>query len=189
MFSLIDPRMPPVPDHSQKTRPPFKSTRLLDQLRERIRYLHYSRRTEEAYVYWARGLIRWSGLRHPRALGSKEVEAYLSYLANARKVSASTHHQALSAILFLYREVLGIDLPWMTAIGRPTKPKRIPVVLAQHQVAELLANVHGETGPAIKLLYGTGLRLMECLRLRVKDVDFARRCIVVRESKGRRIAL
>ena len=114
------------------------------------------------------------------------MEAYLSYLANARKVSASTHHQALSAILFLYREVLGIDLPWMTAIGRPTKPKRIPVVLAQHQVAELLANVHGETGLAIKLLYGTGLRLMECLRLRVKDVDFARRCIVVRESKGKK---
>ena len=101
-------------------------------------------------------------------------------------MSASTHHQALSAILFLYREVLGVDLPWMTAIGRPTKPKRIPVVLAQHQIAELLAAVEGESGLAIKLLYGTGLRLMECLRLRVKDVDFAHRCIVVRASKGQK---
>lgn len=104
--------------------PPFTSTRLLDQVRERIRYLHYSQATEKAYLFWLRAFIRWSGLRHPRDMGKPEVEAFLSMLANERHVSSSTHKQALSAILFLYREVLGQELPWLQEIGRPAQSKR-----------------------------------------------------------------
>ena len=111
--------------------PPLVSVRLLDQLRERIRYLHYSLKTEKAYVYWVRFYVRWNGLRHPRDMGSKEVEAFLSMLSNERKVSASTHNQALSALLFLYREVLGQNLPWLNDIHRPTRAPRIPSVLSR----------------------------------------------------------
>ena len=158
--------------------------RLLDQLRERIRYLHYSLRTEEAYVSWVKQFIYFHERRHPREMGPPEVESFLTHLAAARSVSASTHNQALSAILFLYREVLSIDLPWLTEIGRPTAPKRIPVVLTVEEVTVLLREMEGDSGLAAQLLYGAGLRLLECLRLRVKDVDFPRRCIVVRQAKG-----
>ena len=153
-------------------------------MRERIRYLHYSLRTEEAYVYWIRQFVHCSGMRHPREMGAADVEAFLTHLAATRKVSASTHNQALSAILFLYREVLGVDLPWLTEIGRPTGPKRIPVVLTIEEVSALLREMEGDSGLAAQLLYGAGLRLLECLRLRIKDVDFPRRCIVVRQAKG-----
>src|SRR5580704_10114090 len=110
--------------------PALKSVKLLDQLRERIRHLDYSLRTEDTYVHWARAFIRFHGLRHPATLGGPEVEAFLSWLANSRKVSASTHKQALSALLFLYSKVLGIDLPWMAEIGRPRSQQRLPVVLS-----------------------------------------------------------
>ncbi len=103
------------------SRPPLRSGRLLDQLRERIRYCHYSLRTEQAYVYWVRGFVRFSGLRHPREMGAAEVEAFLSHLANDRHASPSTHRQALSAILFLYKKVLDTELPWMQQIGRPQR--------------------------------------------------------------------
>lgn len=164
--------------------PAFRSPRLLDQVRERIRYLHYSLSTEKLYVYWIRFFIRWSGLRHPRDMGVAEVEAFLNMLANERRVSASTHNQALSALLFLYRQVLSIDLPWLSGIERPTSPRRIPVVLTPSEVAAVLTAMEGVTGLLAQLLYGTGMRLMEGLRLRIKDVDFDRQVIIVRQAKG-----
>ena len=124
------------------------------------------------------------GMRHPRELGAADVEAFLSMLTNERKVSASTHNQALSAVLFLYREVLGIDLPWLNNIGRPQQTKRIPSVLTKDEVAGLLAQMDGVTALLARLLYGTGMRLMEGMRLRIKDVDFERQVIIVREAKG-----
>ncbi len=123
-------------------------------------------------------------MRHPRDMGASEVEAFLTHLANDRKVSASTHHQALSAILFLYREVLAIELPWLNGINRPTQKRRIPSVLTKDEVAGLLAQMKGETALIARLLYGTGMRLMEGMRLRVKDVDFDRQVIIVRDAKG-----
>ena len=161
-------------------RPP----RLVQTVIERLRYLHYSLRTEEAYVYWVRGFIRWSGMRHPREMGVEQVQAYLSMLANERRVSASTHRQALSALLFLYREVIGVDMPWMQELGRPVPSKRLPVVLTQGEVQSVLARLSGVSGLLGQLLYGTGMRLLEGVRLRVKDVDFVRRIIIVREGKG-----
>ena len=168
--------------------PPLQSVRLLDQVRERIRYLHYSLSTEKTYLYWVRFFILWHGrhhkMTHPRDMGAKEVEAFLTMLATERHVSASTHNQALSALLFLYREVLEEDLPWLTNINRPTQTKRIPSVLTKDEVASLLAVMDGETALLARLLYGTGMRLMEGMRLRVKDVDFERHVIIVREAKG-----
>lgn len=164
--------------------PPLQSTRLLDQFRERVRYLHYSLSTEKVYLYWVRFFIHWHRLRHPRDMGAPEVESFLSMLANERRVSASTHNQALSAILFLYREVLGQELPWMDGVRRPAQTKRIPCVLTTDEVAGILAHMEGVAALLTRLLYGTGMRLMEGLRLRVKDVDFHRRVIIVREAKG-----
>jgi integron integrase len=168
--------------------PPLQSTRVLDQLRERIRYMHYSLNTEQVYVYWVRFFIRWSAhggqMRHPRDLGAPDVEAFLSMLATERKVSASTHNQALSAVLFLYREVLGIALPWLDNINRPAQKRHIPSVLTKDEVAGLLAHMDGQTALLARLLYGTGMRLMEGMRLRIKDVDFDRHVIIVREAKG-----
>ena len=168
--------------------PVFHSTRVLDQLRERIRYLHYSLQTEKAYVYWARFFIRWHGrngqMRHPRLMGQPEVEAFLTMLASERQVSPATHRQALNAILFFYKEVLGQDLPWMHSIGRPPERKRIPVVLTVAEVQSVLALMEGTEGVLARLLYGTGMRLAEGLNLRVKDVDFDRHAIVVRSGKG-----
>lgn len=167
-------------------RPVFQSTRLLDQVRERARYLHYSPRTEKAYVYWARFFIRWHGLKHPRDMGAAQVQAFLTMLASDRHVSTSTHNQALSAILFLYREVLGIELPWLVDLARPRYARRIPTVLTPDETARLLHAMDGPAQRVARLLYGTGMRLMEALRLRVKDVDFDRQVIIVREAKGRK---
>ena len=157
---------------------------MLDQLRERCRYLHYSIRTEEVYVYWVRAFIRFHDRRHPATLGGVEVEAFLSWLANTRRVAASTHKQALSALLFFYGKVLGIDLPWMKEIGRPRTKRRLPVVLSPEEVARVLCFLEGEQRLFAQLLYGTGIRINEGLQLRVKDVDFGRNTIVVREGKG-----
>lgn len=158
--------------------------RLIASLRERIRYLHYSLRTEQAYVYWARAFVRYNGMRHPRELEQTDVERFLAHLANERHVSVSTHKQALCAVLFLYREVLGEQLPWMENLGRPKSRVRVPTVLSREEVARLLAAIDGVHGLIARTLYGTGMRLMECLRLRTKDVDFDRSVIVVREGKG-----
>jgi integron integrase len=164
--------------------PALRWTRLLDQVRERIRYLHYSIRTEDVYVYWIRYFVRWHGVRHPGEMGKPEVESFLSYLANERRVSASTHKQALSALLFLYKEVLAVQLPWMTEIGRPKTRHHVPAVLSTTEVRAVLACLQGTPGLVCRLLYGTGMRLMEGIRLRVKDVDFDHRAIVVRDGKG-----
>ena len=168
----------------QREKPPLRASRILDQLRERIRYFHYALSTERAYVYWARDFIRWHGVRHPSTMGAAEVEAYLTHLANARGVSASTHNQALSALLFLYRDVLDVDLPWLSDIGRPAQRQRLPVILTVDEVQRLLDLLPQDVSLIGRLLFGTGMRLMEGLRLRVKDVDFAHRAIVVREGKG-----
>ena len=168
----------------ERTPPAPGSPRLLEKVRERARYLHYSPRTEKAYLYWVRFFIHWHGLKHPRDMGAHEVQAFLTMLANERKVSASTHSQALSALLFLYREVLGMQLAWLQELERPTYRRRIPSVLTRDEVQQLLLSMQGVTHLVASLLYGTGMRLMEALRLRVKDVDFDRHVIIVREAKG-----
>ena len=166
--------------------------RLLDTLRAHIRYLHYSLRTEEAYVYWVRAFIRFHDLRHPSELAGAEVESFLSWLASERDVAPGTHRQALSALLFLYQKVLHQHLPWMGEIGRPRSERRLPVVLSPAEVAAVLAclDTAGASPQAApysllaRLLYGTGMRLLEGLHLRVKDIDFDHRAIVVRQGKG-----
>jgi integron integrase len=170
-----------APDPVSAGRPP---ARLLDQLRHHIRYKHYSLRTEKAYLFWVRRYIRFHGLKHPRTLGAREVESFLGHLATVGNVAASTHKQALAAILFLYKEVLGVDLPWLRDIGRPRTPVRIPVVLAREEVAALLAHLPEDAWLVAALLYGAGLRLQECLTLRAKDVDLRRRVLVIRQAKG-----
>jgi integron integrase len=159
-------------------------SRLLDQVRARVRYLHYSLRTEQAYVHWIRAFVRFHGLRHPLAMGGPQVEAFLSWLSVERRVSVSTHRQALSALLFLYQQVLGQQLPWMQAIGRPQRKPRVPEVMSVGEVRAVLALLDGTHGVLARLLYGTGLRINEALQLRVKDIDFERRTIVVRAGKG-----
>lgn len=158
--------------------------RLLDQVRERLRVRHYSLRTEQAYLSWIRRFILASGKRHPAQMGQAEVEAFLTRLATDAQVSAGTQNQALAALLFLYREVLRIELPRMEHLVRAKRPRRIPVVLAREEVARLLAGMEGTCWLMASLLYGSGMRLMECLRLRIKDVDDARGEIVVRDGKG-----
>lgn len=147
--------------------PPLQSKRLLDQMRERLRYMHYSLSTEKTYLYWVRWFIRFHGLRHPREMGRPEVEQFLTMLANERKAAPSTHRQALSAILYLYKEVLSQELPWLQEIGRPTPTRRIPSVLTREEVGSMLALMDGVTGLLARLLYGTGMRHMEGLSLRV----------------------
>lgn len=158
--------------------------RLLDEMRARMHRLGLSLRTEEAYVGWVRRFILANGKRHPREMGAPEVEAFLTGLATHGQVAASTQNQALAALLFLYREVLGIELPWLDNIRRAKKPERLPTVLTREEVAGMLGQMSGVTWLMAGLLYGAGLRLMECVRLRVQDVDFARREIVVRQGKG-----
>ena len=158
--------------------------RLLDQARAKIRLKHYSLRTEQVYLQWMRRYIRANGLRHPRELDESALEVFLTDLATRQRVSASTQNQALSALLFLYREVLAIKLPWMENVVRAKGSRRLPVVLSKGEVALLLRSLSGRNWLMASLLYGSGLRLMECLRLRVKDVDIARNEITVREGKG-----
>ena len=158
--------------------------RLIDQVREQLRYLHYSLRTEEAYVHWVRAFVRWSGLRHPRQMGAAEVQAFLAWLATERQVSVSTHRQALAALLFLYQKVFGLQLPWMQALERPQRKARLPTVLSAAEVRAVLALLDGTHAVLAQLLYGTGMRITEALQLRAKDVDFERSVIVVRCGKG-----
>lgn len=166
--------------------PPLRSVRLLDQIRERCRLVHYSLQTERAYVYWARAFIRFHELRHPAAMGGAEVEAFLTHLASERQLSPSSHRQALSALLFLYGKVLGQQLPWMQDIGRPVPKPRLPVVLSREEVQAIGSQMSGVHRLLAELLYGTGMRITEALSLRVKDVDFGHRAIYVREGKGRK---
>ena len=160
--------------------------KLLDVVRARIRAKHYSYRTEEQYVDWIRRFILYSGKRHPGGMSAPEVSRFLTHLAVERGVSASTQNQALAAILFLYRHVLEIDLPWVEDVVRARTPQRLPVVLSRSEVQALIARMDGVFHLIAQLLYGSGLRLMEGLRLRVKDVDFEYSQIVVRDGKGQK---
>jgi integrase len=157
--------------------------KLLDRVRDAIRTRHYSRRTEEAYVHWIRRFIVHHSLRHPIDMGETEVSAFVSSLA-ARGVSASTQNQALSAVLFLYGAVLGRRLPWMETIVRAQRPVRLPVVLTRAEVSALLGRLHGPVWLMASLMYGGGLRLLECVELRVKDLEFDRRELTIRDGKG-----
>ncbi|HSI22981.1 MAG TPA: integron integrase [Methylophilaceae bacterium] len=160
------------------------SPKLLDQVRGKIRLKHYSIRTEQAYVDWIKRFILHNGKKHPNELGAEEVEAFLTHLAVQGRVAASTQNQAKSALLFLYREVLGDELPWLDNVEQAKTPKRLPVVLTREEVQKVLSQLEGQHRLAAGLLYGAGLRILECLRLRVKDVDFARKEILVRDGKG-----
>jgi integrase len=159
--------------------------RLVERLREEIRSRHYSRRTEQAYWYWIRYFVFFHGKRHPAELGAAEVSDFLSWLAVERNVAAATQNQALSALLFLYRNVLGVKLPWLDGLVRAQRPVRVPVVLTEAEVRRLLEQMEGAVRLMAGLLYGAGLRQIECLALRVKDIDFAYRQILVRERQGR----
>jgi len=161
---------------------------LLTQLRTAIRTRHYSPRTEEAYVQWVRRFIRFSRTRHPRELGAGDVSRFLSSLAVDAHVSASTQNQALAAIVFLYRDVLDMPVGWLHALVRAKRPARVPVVFTRDQVRKLFAQLQGRGAVAlvVELLYGSGMRLLEALRLRVKDVDFGANEITVRGGKGDR---
>jgi integron integrase len=160
------------------------SPKLLDQVRGKIRLKHYSIRTEQAYVDWIKRFILHHGKKHPKELGAEEVEAFLTYLAVEGRVAASTQNQAKSALLFLYREVLGDELPWLDNVEQAKVPKRLPVVLTREEVQKVLSQLEGQHKLAAGLLYGAGLRILECLRLRVKDIDFSRKEILVRDGKG-----
>ena len=162
-------------------RPP---PRLLDRVRAELRTRHCSLRTEKAYVGWIRRFILFHGKRHPSEMGAEEITRFLSALAIERNVAASTQNQALSALLFLYKEVLAQELPWLDGIARAKTPARIPAVLTREEVRQVLAAMDGPPRLAALLLYGARLRLLEALRLRVKDVDFQRNQIIVRSGKG-----
>ena len=170
--------------NEQQANPSQNAPKLLDLLRDRLRLKHYSIRTETQYVQWVRRFILFHGKRHPQEMGAKEVEAFLTHLAVEGRVAAATQNQALSALLFLYRELLHINLPWLDEVVRAKRPARLPVVLTREEVQSVLGRTEGTYGLMLRLLYGTGMRLMECVRLRVKDVDFSRAEIIVRDGKG-----
>jgi integron integrase len=160
--------------------------KLLDQVRDRVRVLHYSIRTEDAYVQWIRRFILFHSKRHPQEMRTPELEAFLTHLAVDRNVAAATQNQALSAILFLYREVLGRPLEELGRVAPARRPERLPTVLTRDEVRSVLAQLEGTNWLIAGLLYGSGLRLLECLRLRIKDVDFGERHLIVRDGKGQK---
>lgn len=164
---------------------PDRPAKLEDQIRQACRVRHYSLATERAYVRWYKQFVRWAGLKHPATLGGDRVQAWLSHLATEREVSASTQRQALAAMLFLYRHVLGLKLPWMDDLVRAKQPVHLPRVLSKAEVAAVIRNLpRTSAGLAVALAYGTGMRRSDVLRLRVQDLDFDRRVITVRAGKG-----
>ncbi|MDD5763087.1 MAG: integron integrase [bacterium] len=174
-----------VPDPTEPVAAQCSSeSALLRQLRDEVRKRHYSGRTEDAYSDWVYRYLRFHGFRDPREMGKEEVEGFLSHLAVEKDVAASTQNQAFSALLFLYRDVLGITLDWLDGIVRAKRPKLLPVVLTRDEVTAVLRHLSGANLIAAMLMYGAGLRLLECLTLRVKDIDFGYRQITVREGKG-----
>jgi len=164
----------------------IEEPRLLDQLRDRIRLKHYSIRTEKTYLDWNRRFILFHNKKHPRDMGTKEVEQFLTYLAVNGRVASSTQNQARSAILFMYKEVLKIDLPWLNDVTRAKRSEKVPLVFTKNEIQKVLANLDGIYWIMAHLLYGAGLRLMECLRLRVKDIDFGMNQLTVRDGKGKK---
>ncbi len=185
-------RAAPVAAPPAAPAPPAASPRLLELVRRQTRLLHYSLRTEEAYVHWVRAYVRYHGLRHPSELAGPEISDFLTWLAHDRQAAPGTHRQALSALLFLYQKVLRLPVPWIDEIGRPKNERKLPVVMSADEVAAVLARLDAHplsqslapVGLVGRLLYGTGMRLLEGLRLRVKDIDFDRRAVIVREGKG-----
>ena len=161
-----------------------KPKKLLEQMRDVLRVKHYSIRTERTYCHWTERFIRFHHLRHPSEMGAGEITDFLTHLARDGNVAAATQNQALSALLFLYQQVLKTDVGWIDDVERAKRPARLPVVLTRDEVHQILAQLTGMARLMAELLYGSGLRLMECVRLRVKDVDFARAHIVVRDGKG-----
>lgn len=174
--------LPPLPHPTLQTTD--QKPKLLDQVRDAIRTRHYSLHTEKAYVQWIKRFIFFHHKRHPRELGEAEVGQFLSFLATESRVSASTQNQALNALLFLYREVLEKPLGYINGVVRAKRPKRLPVVLTRQEVRTIFGFLNGIDWLMVMLLYGAGLRLMECLRLRVQDIDFASNQILVRGGKG-----
>lgn len=170
------PSQPPV------STPPGK--KLLDQVRESLRVKHYSYRTEETYVEWIRRFILFHGKRHPKEMGASAIEAFITHLAVERHVATATQNQALSAILFLYKYVLKKEVEMPPTLRRPGRPKRLPTVLTHAEAGRVIAQMKGVPKIMTKLLFGSGLRLMECMRLRVKDIDFENRQVIVRDGKG-----
>jgi integron integrase len=166
--------------------PPSEPPRLLEEVRETIRLKHYSIRTEQAYLHWIRRYILFNGKRHPRELGAPEVTAFLSDLAIKGNVAAATQNLALNSVLFLYRDVLRIELPWLNEVQRAKKSQRLPVVFTRDEVKRLLAQLEGTSWLMVALIYGGGLRLLECARLRVKDVDFHYQQLIIRDGKGQK---
>lgn len=162
------------------------SPKLLDQVRDVIRLKHYSIRTEQAYLGWIKRYILFHGKRHPKDMGADEVTRFLTHLAVNGNVAASTQNQALNALLFLYREILKVELPWLDSLQRAKKPARLPVVLTRDEVRRLLASLDGTTWLIVALIYGGGLRVMESLRLRVKDIDFHYQQLIIRDAKGQK---
>ena len=158
--------------------------KLLDRVRQAIRLKNYSYSTEKAYVYWAKRFILFNDKRHPKTMGGPEIEKFLIYLAVERNVSASTQNQALCALLFLYQSVLGVELDYPINSVRAKRPKRLPTVLTKSEVQGLIGGMSGKYRLMTRLLYGSGLRLMECIRLRVKDIDFVQHQIIIRDGKG-----
>jgi integron integrase len=171
---------PQSPSFSKSPQPP----RLLDAVRLACQRRHYSPRTADAYVYWVRDYVLFHDKRHPRGLGPKDLESYLNHLVAVRRVSASTQSQALNAIVFLYQEVLKLDLGWMEELERAKRTRPLPVVLTVEEVRRVLGNLEGLPKLMAELIYGTGLRVMECVSLRVLDIDFGMKRIVVRSGKG-----
>lgn len=163
---------------------PRTPPKLLDRMREALRVRHYSYRTEQAYLDWARRYILFHDKRHPAEMGAEQISSFLAHLATERQVSASTQNQAKAALLFLYRHVLDADMPWLGEVAQAKVNKRLPVVLTPREVRALLHELSGTMWLVASLLYGTGMRLMEGLRLRVKDVEFERREVLVRDGKG-----
>jgi integron integrase len=157
---------------------------LLQVARDQMRVRHMSYQTEKCYLQWMRRFIAFGGRRHPREMGATEVQAFLTHLAVRRGVAPSTQNQALQALLFLYKRVLGVELPWLDAVVRAAQARHTPVVLSRAEVAEVLEHLAGHYCLIASLLYGSGLRLLECLRLRVKDLDLERKELIVRDGKG-----
>lgn len=165
---------------------PTPAPRLLDEVRAALRRLHYSYRTEHAYIHWIRRFIFFHGKRHPREMGERELAAFLTHLAVERRVSASTQNQSLNAVLFLYKQVIGRDIGLIQGVVRAKRPERLPVVMTRAEVDDVLRRLSGREWLMAALMYGAGLRVLECVRLRVKDVDFGLNQIVVRDGKGQK---
>jgi integron integrase len=177
-------RSPAAPVFPEAASAESPKPKLLDRVRHAVRARHYSRRTEKAYVHWIKRYIFFHGKRHPAEMGAPEVTAFLTALAVRDRVAASTQNQALNALLFLYREILGVELPWLDDLVRAKRSQHLPTVLTRGEVRAVLERLDGVPRLMAFLLYGAGLRLLECCRLRIKDVDFATNQITIRDGKG-----